>query len=295
MRSASTALKNFLATRQPFWSADLFTIVLVDGTTINVCSTDIDISYSGTTWHASGPTFTRGSWRMTSTIDVPDLQIQIASSGSDYSVGNFKLLAHNGYLDGAQVTLYRAVMTAPGNTAMGIVTLFSGLVSQIDIDGIGIKMTVKSQATILQQYMPRNVYTAGCSWALYGSGCTLSRAAHTAIQLVNTGTITSTVIPIYGSWILPSLATTPVSTLILGTFIVVTGAAAGQRRPIVGGADGAGAYIQLGYPLYTLPAVGDQVYAIMGCNKTQTTCNNVFGNLQHYRGFDYIPPAETAY
>lgn len=295
MRSASTALTNFLATRQPWWSADLFTMTLNTGSVITVASSDIPISYGGTTWAAVGPLFTRTSWKMSNVPDPPDMQVQINTSGSDFSLGNLKLLAHNGLLDGATVLLQRAVMSAPGNTTMGLVTLFSGNVSAIEIDGVGIRMTVKALSVLLQQSMPRNIFTSGCSWSLYSGGCTLSRATWTATNTVGSGSTKSSLV-VAGNWVLPSGANPTNAQLILGTVAITSGAGAGQRRSITGPGTGSGAgAITLGYPLYTLPAPGDTVTATLGCNKSQSTCTNTFSNIQNYRGFDYIPPAETAY
>jgi hypothetical protein len=31
-----------------------------------------------------------------------------------------------------------------------------------------------------------------------------------------------------------------------------------------------------------------------GCDKTQATCQNTFGNILNFGGFTYIPAAETA-
>ena len=295
MRAASTALQNFLATRQPWWSSDLFTLTLLSGSVVTVTSADRPITYGGTTWAAVGPMFTRTSWKMSNVPDPPDMQIQINTSGGDFALGNLKLLAHNGLLDGATVLLQRAVMSAPGDTTIGLVTLFSGRTSSIDIDGIGIKLNVKALSTILQQNMPRNIFTSGCSWSLYSSGCTLSRATWTATNTIGTGSTKSSLV-VAGTWVLPSGANPTNAQLLLGTIAVTSGSGTGQRRSIVGPGVGSGAgAVQLGYPLYTLPAPGDTVTATLGCNKSQATCTNTFSNIQNYRGFDYIPPAETAY
>lgn len=295
MRTASTALKNFLATRQPWWSADLFTLTLNTGSVITVTSADRAITYSGTTWTAVGPMFTRTSWKMSNVPDPPDMEIQINTSGTDFSLGNLKLLAHNGLLDGSTVLLQRAVMSAPGDTTMGLVTLFSGSTSSIDIDGIGIKLNVKAKSIILQQNMPRNIFTSGCSWSLYGGGCTLNRAAWTATNTVGSGS-TKYGIVVTGNWVLPSGSTVTNANLILGTIALTSGSGTGQRRSITGPGSGSGAgTVTVGYPLYVVPSAGDTVTATLGCNKSPTTCTNTFANIQNYRGFDYIPPAETAY
>lgn len=297
MRSCLPALKDFLASRQPFYSADLFTISLLNGSTLRLTSADRNISYGGNTWLGvpGNPVIQRSTWKMTNTPEVPDMAIVISSTGSDYSGGNIKQQAHNGLLDGATIQLDRVFMPTPGDTSLGTVLLFSGRTSTVEIDGLQIKLTVKALSIILQQFMPRNMYKAGCSWALYGTGCGLNRATWTATNTVGSGSSLSQIVTT-GDWILPSAATVPIASLLLGTLTIASGSASGQRRTIVGGTTGAGGgVIKFGYPLYSVPSPGDSLTAVLGCDKTQATCLSRFNNLQNYRGFDYIPIAETAF
>lgn len=294
MRPALPALVDFLATRQPWWSADLFTVVLLDGTTLRYTSFDQDISFGGYTWTSPplGPNITRSNWKMTNTTDVPDMTVIISSAGLDYNGQNFKLLAHQGFFDGASMMLERAVMPTPGDVSLGLTNLFEGKVSSIEIDGIKITLTIKALSTILQTYMPRNIYTTGCSWALYGSGCTLSRAAHTATNTAAAGS-SSTSIKTAGPWVLPDLTNPAIAGMILGTINITSGFGTGQSRTILGGTTSiSGGQINIGYPLYRLPSAGDTLTLYLGCNKTQERCTEL-NNIQHYRGFDFIPPAET--
>lgn len=290
MRASTPALRAYLAARLPWPSADLFTITLLSGSVLRLTSADIAISYGGLTWQSYGPTISRSSWGMTNSPDVPEMQIVIASTGDDYQGSNIKALVHQGLFDGATILLERAVMPAPGDTSLGTVVLFSGRASAVEIDGLHINITVKALSTILQQFMPRNIYTAGCSWALYSSGCTLSRAAHTA---TNTAAAASSknIINLTGSWTLPDTTHPAPADLILGSITITSGPGAGQVRTIV---DAASGWVKVGYPLVTLPTAGDAVTAVVGCNKTKTRCA-ALGNSQNYRGFDFIPPAETAY
>ena len=39
---------------------------------------------------------------------------------------------------------------------------------------------------------------------------------------------------------------------------------------------------------------GDQFRLLPGCDRTLTTCTNVFNNANHFGGFPYIPTPETA-
>ena len=47
--------------------------------------------------------------------------------------------------------------------------------------------------------------------------------------------------------------------------------------------------LRLPYP----PQAGDVFKVYPGCNKRQDTCKNKFDNVVHFRGFPYIPSADT--
>src|SRR5699024_2941895 len=53
--------------------------------------------------------------------------------------------------------------------------------------------------------------------------------------------------------------------------------------------------ITLAYPLYTVPDVGDALDAIAGCDKTTAICKDKFDNINHFRGFKYLPIPATQY
>src|ERR1700676_3077117 len=114
MRPATMTLIEFLLSKKPCWSADLFTFNLTNGTTLRLASTDVPIFYGPNVWiqaNAGSVGITRGAWGGKNKIDVPSLGIDIISSGTDYAGGaNMKLPIHNGLLDGAWIELYRAFM-----------------------------------------------------------------------------------------------------------------------------------------------------------------------------------------
>ncbi len=48
-------------------------------------------------------------------------------------------------------------------------------------------------------------------------------------------------------------------------------------------------------PLQTLPAIGDQVKLVAGCDKTFATCGADFNNAINFQGFPHMPGADFAY
>ena len=292
MRAASSALQTFLASRQPFWSADLFTITLASGTVYRWASTDQPVTYGGNTWlppSASTPGLTRGAWAVKNTIEVPTLEISLISSGLDFaSGGNIKLDLHNGLFDGAWIELDRAFMPIIGDnfgdTSLGTVAIFAGRVGEIQINATGAKIKVRGANVLMDQYMPKNRYMLGCIHRLYDVNCTVNRAAHTFSATVASATASSvqwTSDPTSGGY----------ANLQFGALAMTSGAANGSLRTIQYVNSGG---VSLMYPLYQVPAPGDTFTVTYGCDKTLATCNSRFSNTQHYRGFPYVPPAETA-
>lgn len=283
MRPASVEMTDFLLTKQPFFIADLFTIVLLDGTTYRWTSTDQKISHGGVTWLAFGPLLKRTGWSMNNTVETQDLTIEVASTGTDFQGVNLKLAVHNGLLDGASVNLQRAVMPTFGDTSLGLIDVFFGKVGKVEITSIGFLMTVRGSNILFNQYMPRNRYGLNCIHTLFDAGCTLSRATFTSTMTMvdpTTAFLPWETAPLYDP-----------ARLVAGTVYIRTGPAYGSYRTVQA-ASASG--VLLSYPLYATPLTGDVFDLSLGCQKTRDACNE-FSNITHFRGFPFLPPPETAY
>ena len=302
MRTASAAMIAFLASKRSHYRADLFTFTFLNGAqpVLRLASTDQDITYSRTTWRGitaplgaalatrdpAYPSVTRSRWNVKNTLEVPTLDINLISDGTDYQAGlNIKAMAHNGLFDGCAVFYQQARMPTFGDTRLGLIDIFDGLVGPVQVHSTGVRITVKGANVRLMAFMPRNRYQYGCIHALYDEGCTVNRAAHTSSNAVGTNS-TATVI-YWGS--VPANATN----FALGTLQITSGVCAGQTRTIQA-ADNAGA--QLAYPLFGTPSPGDIISVSHGCDKTRDGANGCafFANQQHFRGFRFIPPATMA-
>jgi uncharacterized phage protein (TIGR02218 family) len=292
MRTANAALTAFLLSRQPCWSADLFVIELATGGSLLLTSFDrpIIVPFDGTdlVYSNQGMTIERNQWEVKNTTDVPQLEIQMYSNGTDFNASNFKQLAHNGALDGASITLYRTFMpTLTGyNVSLGNVLLFGGRTSTVTVSATGVKIIVKGDNVLMQQYFPKNIYQLGCIHTLYDAGCKAVRSSFTTTNTVGSSGLNSIFIPWGGT--VPSNA----SNYTLGALTITSGAGEGQIRTIENSTSSG---LTLAYPLYTIPAAGDSFSISFGCDKQMSTCSGRFSNLQNFRGFPFIPPAETAY
>jgi uncharacterized phage protein (TIGR02218 family) len=226
-------------------------------------------------------------------MDVPSMEIELISNGTDFTDGqNIKLLIHNGYLDGAWIYLSRAFMPVIngefGNTSLGTVPLFAGPVGQVEITGIGAKITVRGANVRHQQYMPRNRFLLQCIHAFCDAGCKLNASTYTY-----SGTVTS------ANTVVVNWATDPTggnySYLLSGYITMTSGAANGSQRTI-GAVNSAS--VALTYPFYLAPSAGDTFTVTNGCNKTQgstpgANCTT-YGNTQNFRAFLFVPPADQA-
>ena len=106
-----------------------------------------------------------------------------------------------------------------GNTALGLVTLFGGLVGECEINSLGIKITCTGSNVQLEQNMPRRTYQASCMHTLYDAQCTLVQTAFTD------GFVVASANAIAINWV---TAPPDPSRYLYGTMTVTSGAGEGQ-------------------------------------------------------------------
>jgi uncharacterized phage protein (TIGR02218 family) len=292
LRSASPALAAALAGGVQLWQADLFAFTLSDGVTVyDWCTWDSDLTVAGAPYASKAPWLSRSAWDVVNTMEVPSLTVKLSALNGAFAGGaQIKTQIHNGLFDGASFLFSRAYMTTPGAAnALGAVPLFGGVVGSIDLDGVTATITIKGKNNNLDQYVPRNLYQIGCNHAFCDTGCTLARATYTAAFTAGAAPTTS-FLPWSGA--APGNATNYQG----GTVTMTSGAAAGSRRTV---AQATSAGLTLAYPLYAPPAAGDAFTAFQGCDKTLNSgsgqsCTDR-SNTQHFRGYPYVPPPNSAY
>lgn len=279
--------KAFLATRQPCFVADLFTVTLLGGSVYYWSTFDQSVTVVGHTFVAFGKLMQRNSLSIRNTVEVPEMELTLLAGALDLINGNaIKQQILAGAFDGATVRMERLFMPTVGDVSLGTVALFSGRMSDCKVSAQSVIITVKGDNVLMNQYAPKNVYQLLCLHSFCDAGCTLSEAANTTSNTVGASPTTQ-LIP-WGS--------VPGSPSIygLGKITFLSGIAAGQVRT-VRSADASG--IVLIYPLDDAPAPGDNFKILKGCDKTEATGSGqdctAYANTQHYRGFRFIPPPET--
>jgi|SRR5579871_4618708 len=291
----------FLASRRPCFVGELFTFSLAQGGGYLWTSYQSSLTLGASTWLAASPVgaplITRNRFGVKNTVEVPELELRLGSPDSLY-FGNLKNQIHNGLFDGATVAMDRVFMPVPGDLRYGRVNLFTGRLSGVTIDSEGITVTSKGHNVLMNQQAPRNLYQTNCLHTFCDAGCAITggEAAFTFTgQVCAPGTTAGGI-----TWTVPAGFTA--SQFTHGKVTMTSGAASGQIRTVrlAGGVS-----LAFAYPLYDAPSAGDTFSILMGCdrqlNATTSSCeqhrntsNTLVNNLQHYRGFPFVPQAELA-
>lgn len=294
MKSVSTALQALLNTRA--WiTAKLFTFTLIDGTVLNYCSGDQNLTYGGTTYLCGGtigPYWDRADNKAKATFGLGAQTTQLvfdAVMGTALIEGfPFAVAVRYGLFDSADLQYSRAFMAQGSSVVVGTVLMFGGRVAEVDFSNTVASFTCNSYLELLNQNLPRNLYQPGCNNTLFDASCTLSQASFSF-----SGTVTGSPLP-YLFGISGTAAGKAAGYFNLGKVQFTSGALAGPWRGVQSHVAGSPPVIAVYPPFFQAPAVGDAFIAVAGCDKQQTTCAAKFSNFQNFRGMPYVPPVETA-
>ena len=307
--SAPGALEALLET-DSFVTCDLYTYAAAGGSILcRYCTADIDITIPSpisATWLGRAPLHgpvggqrPLAHWKVG--LDVDSWQWRVSPRKRDPFTNQpypDKLLGKPwlesirvGNLDGSTIQVDRAYfaswpVSAAGwgkATPVGVLTIFAGPIVAADLDQGGTIITANDYRVLLQEAMPRQVYTLFCRHLLYGPGCFLSQPAFSVNGTVAGG---STPAAIHSA-----IAAPPGSgTYSLGKIAMTSGQNAGFIRFVRQWTGGVFTPIApFPYPVNT----GDAFTASAGCDKTKATCA-LFANSDNYGGEDFIPAPETA-
>jgi uncharacterized phage protein (TIGR02218 family) len=282
MKQASAALIALLNSLEQFAMADLYTFILAGGGTYLYSGGMIAITDTAGNYFQLGPKFERSKTKITTGVQVDELDVNIYPEMTDFVGGvPFLQAAWTGQFDGALLTVERAFMQ-PYGTVIGTVALFAGRISDIDCSRTCIDMKCRSHMELLNIQMPRRLWQPSCSHAFGDAMCQFDRASLATTFAATSGS-TSTLLAGVPGGIVPYLQ---------GTVIGVTGANAGQRRTITGYSPGVKLTVKLAFLFPVAP--GDEFQLLPGCDRSLGTCTNVFANQVHFGGMPFIPAPENA-
>jgi uncharacterized phage protein (TIGR02218 family) len=308
MRPATSTLQNLINAWSPNSNiryADLYTFNLIGGESLRYSGFQVGVNSPAPNtdlpliFFPLGPSFSRTKAKFQVGTKVNELDVDIFATGED-SIGlggssiTWQSALRNGLFDGATCDIWRAYLTPPDTrfpsiypTAVGSIQWFYGRVGDFDLGRSRITMRIKSLMDLLTISMPRRLLQASCTWVFGQDGCFFKRstmAAYITCQAgSNTGLIYTTLVP------------TPLTLYDNGTIIGLTGANTGYSRTITKLTGGSFSAIYYFQPwVFPVVAGTDTFELLPGCDHTLDTCTNVFNNSQHYGGFPYVPPPETA-
>lgn len=282
MKTATRELIDLLHGSDEFLMADLFRITLSNGQILRHTNADMPVVWDGQTYEAHKLIIKRGATRVAVGLDVDSNTLEIAAE-PDYRLEGLQWseAALGGALDGARVVIER-IFFSDWATPVGAVVIFSGRVSDVSGSRSAFKVDVKSDIELLNVSSPRNIYQAGCMRTLYDGGCKVNREKFTVNGRVTANSTTGTE--------LACNLTQADGWFNQGVIKFTSGRNAGLSRTVKEHKGGRLSFaLRLPFP----PQSGDVFKIYPGCDKRQETCGKKFDNIVHFRGFPYIPAADT--
>jgi uncharacterized phage protein (TIGR02218 family) len=286
MKTATPAFITWLAANSEFVMAELYDIILADGTQLRYTTFDRNLLVGGTTYITGPPNFKRGTVEEVLGLSkVGTLTLEIHANPTDL-IGGVPVLQKivRGDFDKAALTVRRLFMDS-GLNQQGTVIRFVGNIGDLDqVSRTVAKFTCKSKVEDLNIQLPHNIRQPTCIHTLFDSGCTLSKASFAVNGTVQTGSTVNKLI---------TNLTQADSYFDNGQLVFTSGPNSGHVVAVkqylnVGGT------VYFVVPLPALPSAGDTFTVYPGCDKTQATCTSKFSNLANFGGFPYVPVPETA-
>lgn len=282
MKSASRELVELLHGSDEFLMADLFTLTLSGGTVLRYTGADMPVLWQGNVYEAHKLIIKRGATKVTCGLEVDSNELEIAADPAHKLEGlSWPEAALGGALDGARAVIERAFFR-DWQTPVGTVVIFSGRVSDVSGSRSQVRVSIKSDLELLNVSSPRNIYQAGCMRTLYDGGCKAERERFTLNGMVAAGNNSANGFK--------TNLTQPDKWFEQGVVKFTGGRNAGLTRTVKTYRNGA---VEFALRLPDVPRVGDAFKIYPGCDKTKETCAGKFDNVVHFRGFPYIPAADT--
>lgn len=286
MKTASSALIDFLATGGPFLICELYTFTLNGGFVARYTDCDVDIRLGNLTFSASGPLFERTKVSTKMGMEVQTMDVTVVADASQLLNGTPWLRAvRQGGLDGAYLKVERVYTDDFSDTSRGAVWVFGGKVAEVTRAGrLLADFTVRSRVEELSKAFPPESYQPGCRHTLYDTRVARCGLDKELFRVNSSAALGST-----RSVINCALAN-PADWFALGSMTFLTGANAGVTRTVKSYSPGV---LELALPLLADPVTGDTFKAYPGCDKTRVTCDVKFANLPNFGGQSFIPVPET--
>lgn len=279
-------LATFLQSATEFRMADLYTITLKAGNVLRYTTWDSTLMVLGNTFLTGPPNIERTAIEEQLGMNVSTIEVTISASASALISGVPILQAIGmGLFDGAAFKIERLFMD-PGGQQIGTVIRFAGFIGPVDeLTRSYAKLTINSGTELLSMQLPAIILQPGCTNTLFDARCGLSKAAFAEALTVQAGSTVNKILGVSGKGD---------GYYDNGQIAFTSGANAGLIKAVKQYFSGSPSFFTFNSPLPFAPSAGDAFTAYPGCDKTQATCTNKFGNLVNFEGFPYVPAPETA-
>jgi len=294
VKNLPSALLTFLQSNVQFGRADLFKILLANGSYIYATDCQVALAYGG---HAYDPTlygaWKRGAVRMEATFDLKagdmDLTGYIPATvlfpGTEIPMMQ---CVTAGLFDAATVTVYTAywALGSAPSTSLGVETKFVGRILNFQQTGRSqVQFKVADLLYMLELKTPPNLIQANCRFTFGDANCGFDLSTVTVSNSVAAGSTMQTI----------NLGSAVTASVYAQGFIKFT---SGQNNGLTLAikSQPSATQIVLAGQTPLLLEVGDTFTMTQGCNKAQSRCSQLFGPTYniHYGGQDFMPNPETA-
>lgn len=287
MKKASKELLDLLHNSENFYTADLYTITLIDGATLRYTSLDVDLIVGGKK-HKS-VAIDRDNITESTSLEVDELAITMHVTKDDVIYENIPVChaMRAGAFDNAVLNLEVVFSPTPWEYNMPNIpeeyklTHFLGRMDIEEVDGLTASIKVKAMTELLNVKQPRNSVMPSCLHTIYDSECSLRKTSRAAQGTVTTGSTRSLIL---------CGLTNDDGYFDQGELVFTSGQ---NVNSVIGIRQYTKGKIIPARPLSFAPSAGDTFTVYPGCDRTMYTCRTHFNNLANFRGYPFVPVPET--
>ena len=187
MKNITNELSQFLNSAVTAYVVDLFRLNLKSGATYFFCSGDKDIYYDGNLYEADMFICKRNQVKLSGAPTIDTLTVTLYDDEEhNTQIGGkavFKA-AYEGELDDALMVAYRAYVDTETDNTMGALEIFQGRCETSTVSGLSVQITVKSEATGLNDKLPPRIYAAQSAYYTNSSGTVVSSSSDEGTMMI---------------------------------------------------------------------------------------------------------------
>ncbi|GAB63112.1 MAG: DUF2163 domain-containing protein [Candidatus Jettenia sp.] len=264
--------------------AELYKVLLDDGTYLYYTSHDANLIYEGNTYVAIPIKRSEINFNSNLQIDKVDIECGLVGITVGANAYTISQVIERGWLERAHVWIYLVDYT----TLISHKLLFDGYTTgRIGYNQGTLQVECNSTLDKLNAMFPKKIYSEDCQHALYDTYCGLNKADY-----VESGTIASVTDKFRVHAAIFQYSAHASGYWLGGEVKFTSGDNVNVRRSIKSHGDG---YVDVRVAFPDTIVVGNTLQAYPGCDKKGETCEDKFDNYENFFGFEYIPKPEILY